>query len=88
MMHMADPASGVLKYSEKEFLDGWISRHDNDGGVTENLASERLGVGVILFLILTLRKNARIGQSAEMLYFFDISALYPIFTLFKFPTIF
>lgn len=34
IVYVADPASGLLKYSEKEFLDGWISRHENgDEGI-------------------------------------------------------
>lgn len=28
-VYIADPATGLLKYTEKEFLNGWISRHDN-----------------------------------------------------------
>ena len=36
-VYVADPASGLLKYSEKEFLNGWISRK-GDGNSDEGVA--------------------------------------------------
>ncbi|WP_373831509.1 cysteine peptidase family C39 domain-containing protein, partial [Bacteroides heparinolyticus] len=38
MVHVSDPAAGLLKYSEKEFLNGWISRKDDGGSTDEGIA--------------------------------------------------
>lgn len=37
-VYVADPGAGLLQYSEQEFLNGWISRKDDEGKTNEGIA--------------------------------------------------